>query len=128
MSEEQHATAKALAEPIERIVLELEDAHDRRIKKAFEGEWIIGDAQSGEEHHFDEKRTSIRGGGDYAVALTKKGAIVVVAFDNNNQIDERDFRIFDSFDQFKAQGEFPESLIGAVASLLDVEHIEDLDI
>jgi hypothetical protein len=59
-----------------RIVVELQDEPTGRIcKQAFEGAWIIGDENRGEQHRFNETKTGLRGGGEYSVARTKKGGL-----------------------------------------------------
>jgi hypothetical protein len=120
---------------IEQIIVEIQDATTERIeKKAFRGRWILGDADEGELHVWDEEKTGIRGGAHYSVAVTAKNAIAV--FDRGTEDGYWDhYAVFSGgFDEFRDScdsdscARFPGSLINAVAAELDVNHIEHLDI
>ena len=115
-----------------RIVVELLDEDSGRTsKKAFEGRFIVGNANNGERFYWPEDSTAMAGGlDDYAVAVTKKNRLVVLVFRLGGCVR---FEDFDDFEDLKdAQDEagpsYPEELIHAVASGLGIEHIEDLDI
>jgi hypothetical protein len=119
-----------------RIVVEIRDPKtDRVTKKAFEGRFLIGSEDQGEEFHFGEEDGSIRDAGysAYAVAITKPPAnrLAVLFFDRDGCID---FNVYDDFDEFKSAEIdnkyplYPKSLVSAVASELDIDVIEELDI
>ncbi|MBL8231027.1 MAG: hypothetical protein JNL98_21225 [Bryobacterales bacterium] len=101
--------------------------------KAFDGRWIIGSAEGGEEHSFDGTQ-GIYGTSPYSVAITRANRIVVVTFDKYNEQAD-DFEVYDDFDcMSKAEADclghpaYPDSLIQAVAAELDIEIVEELDI
>ena len=112
----------------------MDEETDRRTKKAFEGRFVVGDADNPEKFYFDEEKTGIRdaGHGGYAVAVTKANRLVVLEFNRDQEI--INFRVYEDFDGFK-QAEidnrypmYPETLIQAAAAELNIEHIEDMDI
>jgi hypothetical protein len=123
---------EAKRQKTERIVVGLYDGdNDRTTKKSFEGRWLIGDAEGGEKHLFDQERTGISGGGDYSVAVTSKGRLVLVTFDHKTDCPQW-LAVYESFDDMKnpqrAEDALPESLISAIASELEVDHVEHMDI
>lgn len=118
-----------------RIVIDILDSETgRHAKKAFEGRFLVGDANHGEEFQFDPQKTGVSGGGDYSVALTKAGRIAVLEFNDDGEISS--MAVHENFEEFKAATTdgtpsyplYPDALIQAVASEMDIEHIEELDI
>ena len=117
-----------------RIVFELRNESTYRVsKKAFEGRFIVADAERPENFYFDEATTGIRdaGHGGYAIAVTKAKQLAVLEFDGDRYVVE--FKVHKDFDDFKnatidTYQAYPDSLIAAVAAELDVEHVEELDI
>jgi hypothetical protein len=115
-----------------RIVVDVEDPDTGHLsKKAFQGAWLIGDETHGEAYLFDKDKTDAHAEGEYAVAHTKKGGIVVACFDRAGAL--KVLRTFANYKQFSAAESndypgFPKSLIAAVASELGEEHIEELDV
>jgi hypothetical protein len=116
-----------------RIVVDLLDEKSGRYtKKAFEGRFIVGSDQSPEAFSFDEEKTGIRGGGDYAVAITKANRLAVLSF--NGDRDATGLTVHDDFDELKSALDdgryptYPETLIQAVAAEMDIEHVDEMDI
>ena len=117
-----------------RIVFDLYDEKTDRVqKKSFEGRFIVGTENQPEKFLFDEEVEGMRGGGGYAVAVTKGGRLAVFTFDNHQEQIVR-FTKYEDFDEFKnAEMDnrypmYPESLVQAVASEVGIERIEDMDI
>src|SRR5260370_79704 len=82
----------------ERIVVELEDPHTSRLsKKAFKGAWLIGSESEGERYHTTEGGPGF--GGEFSVARTEAGRLVVIAKHGSGDFPE-DMRVFADFDEF----------------------------
>jgi len=123
---ERELEARELA--TQRIVVEVYDGTAHRIsRKAFEGRWIVGDDSHPEEHHWSEQSGARWAGSpDCAVAQTKKGALVVLSDYSDDQW--KGWAVFNSFEELRASEQYPDSLVAAVADVLDIDHIEELDI
>jgi hypothetical protein len=114
-----------------RIVVEVNDElTGRSAKKAFEGTWLVGNANNGEQHFFEttgvQQLTNT-----FSVARTKKGAVVVIAF--NRDAETTYWNTYTDFDEFSSAEDegfprYPASLVAAVAAELGEDHIEELDI
>lgn len=109
----------------------LDEKTGRYTKKAFEGRFIVGCDEAPEEFSFDEEKTGVRGGGDYAVAITKANRLAVLSFNGDGEA--TDLKVHKDFEDLKNATDdhsptYPETLIQAVAAELDIEHIEEMDI
>ena len=115
----------------DRIVVDLYDKETGRYaKKAFEGRFIVGSSNEGEDFFWLEE-SGIRGGGAYSVAVTKANRLAVLYFDHDKNVTDLD--TFEDFDRFQSAGDsagdkYPPSLVQAVGAEVGVEVIEDLDI
>jgi hypothetical protein len=116
----------------ERIVVVVTDElTGRNTKKAFEGAWLIGGPGDGEEHFFDESLGIQQTLSRFSVARTKKGALVVLAFDRYGEV--KYMSTYSDFAEFSNAADsgfprYPGSLVAAVATELGEDHIEELDI
>ena len=114
-----------------RIVVTVTE-NDRPVKKAFEGRLIIGDAANGEMFHWSEDEGVHMAGGflGYSVAVTKAGRVVIL----EHSKDADTFQVFDDYEDFSSATidngypAFPETLKQAVATELEIDRVEDLDI
>lgn len=129
---------KSKRQEIGRLVVELKDANGRLAKKAFEGRWLVGDAENSENFWFDYKKTGISEDGThggYSVAITKAGRIVVVCRNVSTHTNEDSFEVHDNFQAFSnatvSDGRYPmypETLVQAVADELGEDYAEELNI
>lgn len=122
---------EAKKQAVKRIVVEVQSANDPEVavKKSFEGRWIIGDAEHGEQFLFDEEHERVSGGGDFSIAITKAGQLVVLRSHDGYPT----FEVSKNYDEFANLRDhnasaFPESLKQAVADSLNIDRIEKLDI
>lgn len=116
---------------VNRIVVEVEGENERPVSKAFEGRWVIGKEDYGEQFAWPED-SGLSGVCECSVAITKAGRIVVI---QHFQGRLSDFQVFDDFDELKnatidggRYPMFPDGFIQSVATELDIAHVEELEI
>lgn len=117
-----------------RIVVPVYDKDTGRVtKKCFEGRFLIGGLDRGEDFYYPENSgiQNMAGCGGYSVALMKADRLAVLHFDSNGQV--ICFDVLEDFDELSnaedsGYEKYPPSLVQAVGAEVGVEIIEDLDI
>lgn len=115
---------------MEKITVLLWDSNDQpTIKKSFQGEWLVEDivAEPGDD------QPGVRWShAQYSVAKTQKGALAVYISGPSDD-DRPSFGVYPDFEEFKSAEDghsprYPANLIAEVASALDIEYEQVLDI
>lgn len=98
-------------------------------QKAFEGLWLIANADGGEEFWFGEGE-SVQGKVILSVAKTVKGRIVILEWIDDEAIEFEVYEDLAAVECAKVEGypRFPKSFLDELANTLGVDRIEVLDI
>jgi hypothetical protein len=119
----------------ERIVIDMQEDYGRKVKKAFQGRWIVGDDKHPEWHGWPGEGYPGGEGGYFAVAITTANRLVVLVLLMEDGL-VTDMHVHEDYEYFavgrdqngKGSVIYPPSLIAAVAAELKIEHVEELDI
>lgn len=105
-----------------RIIVEVQNEHGSPVRKAFEGRWLVGTAETGVSHDEGQTSTSLATDKRYSVAVTKRRQLVVLI---HGESPYPELRIHSSLDDFGG-GDYPIGLWSDVQFVLG--DVEDLDI
>lgn len=124
--------AKEAAQAAERIEVEVRRRYAAPRKKAFKGEWIVGDHSLGVPPENTDPTISYEVNSQYSLARSAKGKLVVYTFTD----DYADLNVYENFDELKSScvddaglyQRYPDNVISAFAAGLDEDFVEELDI
>ena len=102
-----------------RIVVELQDRDGNVTRKAFRGRWLV--------EHFESGDPAVMIGTQYFAAQGERGGLALWQQGRNDDYaDARSFSTYGSLSE--AAGDGPQDFLSAVASALDEEYAEEIDL
>ena len=102
-----------------RIVVELQDRDGNVTRKAFRGRWLV--------EHFESGDPAVMIGTQYFAAQGERGGLALWQQGRNDDYaDARSFSTYGSLSE--AAGHGPQDFLSAVASALDEEYAEEIDL